>query len=148
MEQFPQTRTYKSHVRNLAKGICSADTEVEDEAEPQAPPSIQLRGPSKIVATMSSTATPYILCPTDAPADLLCDFGVAAAEDEEEGDLLSYVTACHPEYPISETGLAACSHVQLDTAGTYIVSFSVSNSNVRSRFCRHACVSLVCGRDR
>lgn len=109
---------------------CAADTEVEDVTEPRQPPTLMLRGPSKIVATASTSAAPYALCPANAPADLVCDFGVATAEDEEEGDLLAVVSACHPDSIMSLSGLAACTHVQLDTAGSYMVQYSVSNSNV------------------
>lgn len=121
-------------MRRPRREICCADTGGEDEAEPREPPVLQLRGLYTILATVSSTATPYTLCPTDAPADLVCDPGVAVAEDEEEGDLSSLVTACHPDSVVYQSGLGACSHVQLDTAGTYIVNFSVSNSNVRSKY--------------
>lgn len=113
------------------EGLVPADVEEEDET--REPPTLVLRGPSKIVAAASSTAAPYALCPADAPADLVCDFGVASAEDEEEGSLLSVVSACHPDSIVSVSGLAACTHVKLDTPGTYSVAYSVSNSDVRSQ---------------
>jgi len=81
----------------------------------------------------SSSATPYALCPPNAPADLVCDPGVATAEDEIEGDLLGIglVTACSPSSYLKTVGLAGCTHVKLDTPGTYLVAFSVTNSEVR-----------------
>jgi hypothetical protein len=111
--------------------LCSAaDKVVDDEHELQEPPKLLLRGPAKIVVTASSSATPYALCPSNAPADLVCDAGVELATGEEEGDLLAVVSACHPDSILALSGLAACTHVQLDVAGTYTVSYSVSNSHV------------------
>ena len=94
-----------------------------------------------MVSTLAaSLPRPYALCPPNAPADLVCDPGVAAAVDEVEGDLLSIglVTACGPASYLAAAGLAGCTHVKLDVPGTYVVSFSVTNSEV----CGLAVVSL------
>lgn len=92
-------------------------------------------------------ATPYTLCPRGAPADLVCDPGVASAVDEVDGDLLSIglVTVCGSTSYLTSVGLAGCTHVRLDTPGIYPILFAVTNSEVRlpssytARRCRQCC---------
>eukprot|EP00892_Ulva_mutabilis_P005892 jgi/Ulvmu1/3675/UM017_0089.1 len=102
----------------------------EEELAARSAPEIRLRGPAAVTLLAAATATPYTLCPPNAPADLVCDPGVASATDEVEGDLLSIglVTACGPASYLAAVGLAGCTHVKLDTPGTYLVPFSVTNS--------------------
>lgn len=96
---------------------------------------IRLKGPETITVPVATSAAPYTLCPADATADLVCDPGVASAVDSVEGDLLAVglVTACQPSSYLATAGLAACTHIKLDTAGKYTITFSVANSDVRSR---------------
>jgi hypothetical protein len=100
------------------------------------PPTLRLRGRSTLTVTAYTTAVPYTLCTADAPADLVCDPGVAEATDDLEGDLqaVGLVAACQPSSFIQSVGLAACTHVKLDTPGKYKISFFVANSDVCAPF--------------
>lgn len=107
--------------------------DVQEEEAPRLPPTIRLRGGPTLSVSAFPSATPYTLCTADSPADMMCDPGVAQASDAVEGDLLAVglVAACRPSSYISSVGLAACTHVQLDTPGIYVITFFVSNSDVR-----------------
>lgn len=123
----------------MASGICVSRTvsgcavgDDDEELAARSPPEIRLRGPATITLLAASSAKPYALCPPNAPLDLVCDPGIASAVDEVEGDLhsIGLVTACGPSSYLTVIGLAGCTHVKLDTPGTYTVSFAVSNSEV------------------
>ncbi|KAK3275937.1 hypothetical protein CYMTET_15963 [Cymbomonas tetramitiformis] len=88
----------------------------------------------------------YTACGPSSPFDAICDKG-ATATDPQDGDLVSYVTACSPDgesNKFEKRGLAGC-EVDTGVPGVYNLTFAVVNSaGLSASVTRRLIVQALC----